>query len=195
LPAPDDSTPLRIACVATLHPRKRPGDLVVALADVRQHVPHAELRFVGGGNVQEAERLRRLARELCVEEAVTFAGEVRDVPSEMARCRVVALPSSCEGVPTALLEAMAAARPVVATRVGHVSSIVTDGVEGYLFEVGDLATLADRLVRILATPALGRAMGGAARTRAAGHDVRDVARELLDTLRSASHRRVEMART
>jgi glycosyltransferase involved in cell wall biosynthesis len=190
LPAPDGSTPPRIACVANLHPRKRLGDLIAALPGVRQAVPHAELRLVGGGNAQEVERLQQLARELCVAEAVTFAGAVRDVPAEIARCRVVALPSSCEGVPTALLEAMAAGRPVVATRVGHVSSIVTEAVEGYLFEVGDVATLTDRLVQILATPALGRAMGEAGRRRAASHDVRDVARDLLEALRGASVRRV-----
>lgn len=191
LPAPDDSTPLRIACVANLHPRKRLGDLIVALVGVRHAVPHAELRFVGGGNAQEAERLQQLARELRVEDAVTFAGAVRDVPSEIARSRVVALPSSCEGVPTALLEAMAAGRPVVATRVGHVSTIVADAVEGFLVEVGDVPALTDRLIQVLAVPALAHVMGEAARRRAASHDVRQVARELLDVLRGACIRRLE----
>jgi glycosyltransferase involved in cell wall biosynthesis len=186
LAAPDDSTPLRIACVANLHPRKRLGDLIAALHDIRRVLPAAELRLVGGGNTQEAERLAQLAREVGVDEGVSFAGVVRDVPSEIAKARVVALPSSCEGVPTALLEAMAAGRPVVATRVGHVQSIVDDGVEGFLFEVGDVPTLTDRLITVLSAPALVRAMGEAARRRAASHDVRQVARELLDALRTAA---------
>jgi glycosyltransferase involved in cell wall biosynthesis len=186
LPAPDESTALRIACVANLHPLKRLGDLIIALGDVRRVLPDAELRLVGGGNAQEAERLAQLAREVGVDEFVSFAGVVRDVPSEIAQARVVALPSSCEGVPTALLEAMAAGRPVVATRVGHVSSIVDDGVEGFLFEVGDVPTLTDRLIQVLTAPALAHAMGEAARRRAASHDVRQVARELLDALRAAA---------
>lgn len=186
LPAPDDSTPLRIACVANLHPRKRLGDLIVALRDVRRVLPGATLRLIGGGNAQEAERLAQLARELGVHEDVSFAGVVRDVPAEIAQARVVALPSSCEGVPTALLEAMAAGRPVVATRVGHVSGIVDDGVEGFLFEVGDVPTLTDRLIQVLTAPALAHSMGEAARRRAASHDVRQVARELLDALRAAA---------
>jgi glycosyltransferase involved in cell wall biosynthesis len=186
LPAPDETTPLRIACVANLHPRKRLGDLIAALDGVRRVLPEAELRLVGGGNTEEAGRLARLARERGVGDAVSFAGVVRDVPSEIASARVVALPSSCEGVPTALLEAMAAGRPVVATRVGHISSIVEDGVEGFLFDIGDVPTLTDRLIRLLAAPALARAMGEAARMRAASHDVRQVARELFDALRAAT---------
>ena len=188
LPAPDDSTPLRIACVANLHPRKRLGDLIVALRDVRRVLPEATLRLIGGGNMQEAERLSQLARELGVHDDVSFAGVVRDVPAEIAQARVVALPSSCEGVPTALLEAMAAGRPVVATRVGHVNGIIDDGVEGFLFEVGDVPALTERLTRLLTAPALAHAMGEAARRRAASHDVRQVARELLDALRAAAGR-------
>jgi glycosyltransferase involved in cell wall biosynthesis len=186
LAPPDPDTPQRIVCVANLHPRKRLGDLVIALAGIRRELPTAELRFVGGGNDQEAQRLARLARDLDVTDAVSFAGVVQDVPAEIARARVVALPSSCEGVPTALLEAMAAARPIVATNVGHVASIVDDGVEGFLVDVGDQAALTERLLRVLRTPSLAAAMGGAARERAATHDVRQVAGEWLEALRRAA---------
>jgi glycosyltransferase involved in cell wall biosynthesis len=186
LPPPDHDTPPRVVCVANLHPRKRLGDLVLALTGIRRELPHAELRFVGGGNAQEAERLARLARDLDVADAVSFAGIVQDVPAELVRARVVALPSSCEGVPTALLEAMAAARPVVATTVGHVASIVDDGVEGFLVEVGDQAALTERLLRLLTTPTLAATMGRAARQRAAAHDVQHVAGEWLEALRRAA---------
>ena len=67
-----------------------------------------------------------------------------------------------------------------------VQSIVDDGVEGFLFEVGDVPTLTDRLITVLSAPALVHAMGEAARRRAASHDVRQVARELLDALRTAA---------
>lgn len=185
IPDPDASTPMRIVCVANLHPRKRLGDLIRALARVRRDVPGAELRLVGGGNDVEAERLRAMAATAGVADAVRLTGMLPDVAPEIARARVVALPSSCEGVPTALLEGMAAGRPVVATAVGHVSSIVDQGVEGFLVPAGDVIALGDRLTQLLLDPALAARMGQAARARSADHDVRVVSKRLLDALRSA----------
>lgn len=187
VPPPDPSVPLRIVCVASLHPRKRLGDLIVALSDIRRDVPTAELRLIGGGNPAEGERLVQLAHELGVADRVTLTGVVQDVPAELSQARVIALPSSCEGVPTALIEGMAAGRPVVATRVGHVASIVDDGVEGFLIDVGDLPALTERLRRLLLSPVLAATMGAAGRRRALTHDVRQVAQELLQALRAAAH--------
>ena len=186
LPDPDASTPARIVCVANLHPRKRLRDLVMALPQVRRHVPDAEVRFVGGGSADEAARLTALAEELGLADGVSLAGSKADVAPEIAEARIMALPSSCEGVPTALLEAMAAGRPVVATSVGHVSSIVDEGVEGFLVQPGDIASLADRMIRLLSDRALAARMGRAARARAAAHDVRVVAGRLLTALREAA---------
>jgi glycosyltransferase involved in cell wall biosynthesis len=179
---PDVHTPQRITCVANLHPRKRLADAIVALASIRCSAPDAELRFVGGGDAAERARLERIAAHAGVADVVSFAGQTSDVASEIAQARIVALPSSCEGVPTALLEAMAAGRPVVSTRVGHVDSIVDDGVEGFLVEVGDINTLAARITRLLLRPDLAGRMGAAGRRRADRHDVRRVAADLLGTL-------------
>jgi glycosyltransferase involved in cell wall biosynthesis len=77
---------------------------------------------------------------------------------------------------------MAASRPVVAARSGHVESIVTDGIEGFLVPVGDVAALTDRLIRVLGDVELAQRMGEAARRRAMRHDVERVARVLLDLL-------------
>jgi glycosyltransferase involved in cell wall biosynthesis len=183
---PDVTTPLRIVCVANLHPRKRLGDLVRALAQVKTTVPGAELRLVGGGSDTESERLIRLARDLGVDDSVTLTGMLPDVVPEIANARVVALPSSCEGVPTALLEGMAAGRPVVATNVGHVSSIVDEGIEGFLVPLGDVTKLAERLTRLLNDPVLASRMGTAARGRSVIHDVRGVSRRWLDALRAVA---------
>ncbi len=188
LPVPDATTPMRIVCVANLHPRKRLGDLIEALAVVRAEVPSATLRFVGGGNDAERARLTRLAEFRGLASAVSFAGPVEDVAAELAAARVAALPSSCEGVPTALIEAMAAARPVVATRVGHVRSIIADGVEGWLVAPGDVPALASRLAHVLADQDASREMGLAGRRRAAAHDVVRVARAQLAALRAARQR-------
>jgi glycosyltransferase involved in cell wall biosynthesis len=186
VPDPDASTPLRVVCVANLHPRKRLGDLILALAQIADCVPEATLRLVGGGSAAEAERLRALAADHGLAERVSLAGVTTDVPSEIASSRIVVLPSSCEGVPTALLEGMAAGRPVVATNVGHVASIVDDGIEGFLVTPGDILTFAERLLRLLSDPELAARMASAARTRALAHDVRIVARVLLGTLREAA---------
>jgi len=186
LPMPHAATPLRVVCVANLHPLKRLGDLITAFDRVRTEVRGADLRLVGGGNDREHERLARLAADLGLTGQVSFAGAVRDVAAEVARARVVALSSSTEGVSTALIEGMAAGRPVVATRVGHVHTIVDDGVEGYLVDVGDVSAMADRIVRLLSDAHLAHAMGLAGRRRAAGHDVVDVARHVLDALRTAA---------
>jgi glycosyltransferase involved in cell wall biosynthesis len=184
IPFADEATPLRIVCVANLHPRKRLGDLVNAFAHVKASVPHAELRVVGAGTPPDVESLRTLAATTGAEHSIAVAGLVSDVAPEIRMARVVALPSSCEGVPTALLEAMASGRPVVATNVGHVSSIVDEGIEGFLIPLGDITALADRLTRLLVDPALALRMGRAARVRSTGHDVRVVARRWLDALRA-----------
>jgi len=186
IPDPDESTPARIVCVANLHPRKRLADLVQALAHVRRRIPRAELRLVGGGSHAQAESLMALASELGVGDGVTLAGMLPDVAPEIQSARVVALPSSCEGVPTALLEGMAAGRPVVSTNVGHVSSIVDEGVEGFLVALGDVALLAHRLTQLLSDSALAARMGTAARARTRNHDVRVVATRWLDALRAAA---------
>jgi glycosyltransferase involved in cell wall biosynthesis len=187
-----DAAP-HVACVANLHPRKRLGDLIDAFVDVRRRVPGATLRFVGGGPVSERDRLMRLAADRGLSDAVSFAGPVDDVAPELARAQIMALPSACEGVPTALLEAMAAGRPVVATRVGHVGSIVDDGVEGWLVDLGDVAALAGRIVTLLTSAGTRARMGAAARQRARTHDVAHVARRQLGALREARQRVVLQA--
>ena len=186
IPDADAATPRRVVCVANLHPRKRLGDVILALEQIGDCVPDATVRFVGGGSADEAARLTALAADRGLAARVSLAGVTPDVAPEFASARVVALPSSCEGVPTALLEGMAAGRPVVATNVGHVSTIVDDGVEGFLVSPGDVLALAERLLRLLTDATLAARMGTAARGRAASHDVRAIARTLLDSLRTAA---------
>ena len=186
LPPADASTPPRIVCVANLHALKRLGDLVVAVSRLRAELPEVRVRFVGADRTGESERLRRVARDAGVEDACEIVGFHSDVAGDIAAARVFALPSGCEGVPTAMLEAMAAARPVVVTDVGHIRSVVDDGVEGFLVAPGDVGALADRLRTLLVDPVRARAMGEAARVRARAHDVRTVARRLRSVLERAA---------
>jgi glycosyltransferase involved in cell wall biosynthesis len=179
------AAPPRILALANLHPRKRLDDLIAAMPRVRSQVPGAVLRIAGDGQPSRRETLQQLAQQLGVSAAVDLAGWVADVRPELSWCTVVALPSACEGVPTALLEAMAAARPVVATRTGDVASLLDDGAAGLMVEAGDVGALAEALVRVLSDPMLARRLGAAGRTRARRHDVRPIAARVLDVLRGA----------
>jgi glycosyltransferase involved in cell wall biosynthesis len=189
LQAPDLDTPLRIVCVANLHARKRLGDLVTAVARLREELPAVCVRFVGADDGREAARLGAMAGELGMEDVCELVGFHADVTADIAASRVFALPSGCEGVPTAMLEAMAAGRPVVMTDVGHIQSVVRDGVDGFLVAAGDVDALTDRLRRLLVNPVLAAQMGAASRSRARSHDVGAVAARLRSVLERAASSR------
>jgi glycosyltransferase involved in cell wall biosynthesis len=178
--------PPRILTIANLHPRTRLADLIPVMRQVRLRVPRAELRVVGDGPESRVTELRARIAEAGLSDAIVLAGSQSHIERELAAARVVALPSISEGVPTMVLEAMAAARPVVAMRVGHIGHVLTDGGEGFLALPGDLNGFAVRLVTLLEHPELALKMGAAGRTRAATHDVRGVACDLLRVLRRAA---------
>jgi glycosyltransferase involved in cell wall biosynthesis len=90
---------------------------------------------------------------------VTFAGVRTDVPVLMASCDVFAMASRWEGFGLVFAEAMAAARPVVATRVSAVPEVVADGESGILVEPGDVVGLSSAIVRVLSDRPLSGRMG------------------------------------
>ena len=110
------------------------------------------------GEGPERPRLEATAAELGLGERVRFAGAVTDVRPFLAEARVVALTSDHEGLPNALLEAMASGRPVVATRVGGVPELVRDGVDGLLTDA-DPASIARALTTLLSSPGEAERMG------------------------------------
>jgi glycosyltransferase involved in cell wall biosynthesis len=186
VPTITSDLPLRILTISNLHPRKRLTDLIPVMRQVRQRVPRAELRVVGGGPTARMTELRDRIAQAGLSDAIVLAGPQSHIERELAMARVVALPSISEGVPTVVLEAMAAARPVVAMRVGHIGHVLTDGSEGFLALPGDLNGFAVRLITLLEHPELAMRMGAAGRTRAVTHDVRVVASDLLRVLRRAA---------
>lgn len=125
---------------------------------------------------------QRLFAKQGLSEAVRFLGHLDDVTSFYASCDVVVLTSpqrSIEGSPNALLEAMAMARPVVATRVGGVPELVRDGLDGFLAEPDDPEGFAGHVVRLLDSGALRKSMGESGRCRAAeSFDASQVAKQL-----------------
>jgi glycosyltransferase involved in cell wall biosynthesis len=155
--------------VGNLSPRKGLFHLLRAFARVAQAQPKARLTIVGKAR-EEAflARLKAEAHSLGLAEKVEFTGQVAEerLLALYRACDVLALPSVEETSPVVIAQAMAAGKPVVATRVGGVPYMVHEGETGYLVEYGDDDTLAERLIRLLGDATLCRRMGKAARKEA-----------------------------
>jgi glycosyltransferase involved in cell wall biosynthesis len=113
-----------------------------------------ETRFVIAGEGPLRPDLERRARALGLGDRVRFVGYRRDIPDFLAAIDLYALPSLWEGLPLSLLEALAAGKPIVATRVGGNPEIVEDGVHGHLVPARDEAALADAVLRVRRDAAL-----------------------------------------
>lgn len=159
----------RMLFAGTLIPLKRVLDLVDVLPQVLLQVPDAHLRVAGGvGDPHYAAQVQARVRDLGLEDRVDLLGEIGTdaLVEEYRRAALLVLPSSQETSPMVIGEAMAAGVPVVATRVGGVPYLVEHGVTGWTVEVGDLETLAQRLVDVLSDPARATALGAAGRAEA-----------------------------
>jgi colanic acid/amylovoran biosynthesis glycosyltransferase len=161
--------PDRVLCVASLWPKKGHAHLVDALALLAERRPGIALQLVGDG--PERERILRRASERGVAERVSLLGarSSEDVRAALAEARVFALPSvrlpsgRMEGIPVALMEAMASGVPVVATRLSGIPELVQDGVTGLLVEPGDVHGLAAAMARVLEDDALAAELARAGR--------------------------------
>jgi glycosyltransferase involved in cell wall biosynthesis len=142
---------------------KRTSDVLLAFKRLRERGVDARLCMVGDG--PDREPLERRAHELGIMRNTLFLGYQEDVAPFYAAFDAMILPSGNEGTPVSAIEALAAGRPVVATRVGGVPDVVRDGEDGFLVDTGDVDTLADRLVQLAEDSDLRRAMGEAGRSR------------------------------
>jgi glycosyltransferase involved in cell wall biosynthesis len=156
---------LVIGSVARLAPEKDPDTLLKAFARVAAELPQARLVLVGTGPLEQ--RLRRRATTMSLDGKVQFTGPRDDVQRLLPACDVVALTSRHEGLGLALVEALAAGVPVVATDVGGVGEVVHHGRTGLLVPPGDVPAIAKALNRVLADPQLRAAMSAEAGRRAA----------------------------
>ena len=142
---------------------KRPGDVVEIFDRVQKRIP-AVLLMVGDG--PERSRADRSVRDKGLEHRVHFLGKQDNIEQWLGISDLLLLPSEMESFGLVALEAMACEVPVVASRVGGVPEVVTDGLEGYLAEVGDIASMADCALRILEPPQVRIEMGRRAREKA-----------------------------
>jgi N-acetyl-alpha-D-glucosaminyl L-malate synthase BshA len=132
--------------LSNFRPVKRVLDCVRILAEVRKSVP-AHLLMAGDG--PERSPAEHLARELKLDRHISFLGKQSHVERLIPLAHVLLMPSQLESFGLVALEAMACGVVPVATRVGGVPELITDGEDGYLEAPGDIAAQAARVVRLL----------------------------------------------
>lgn len=161
--APGPHEGVRLIFVGRITAIKGLRVLLAAFARARATRPGLHLTLVGDGD--DRAHLERLAAPLGG--AVHFAGYLSQgaVAAALAESDAMVLPSFAEGLPVVLMEAMASARPVIATQVAGVSELVEDGVSGFVVPPGDEDALADRIGRLADDPGLRARMGTAGRER------------------------------
>ena len=142
--------------VSNFRPVKRISDCIRVMAALKGRV---RARLVMCGDGPERGDAERLARELGVADEVLFVGQVPNIADYLSVADLLLLPSLTESFGLAALEAMTCEVPVVATRVGGLPEVVRDGATGYLVEVGDVETMAERAFEILSDEARRREMG------------------------------------
>lgn len=180
--APPSPVPGRLVMVARVVAPHRRHDLVVAaLPELRKQHPSAHAVFVGEGPATDD--VRDQAEALGVGEAVSLVGARSDVPEQLAWAAVAVHACSYDGCSLAVLEAMAAGRPIVASRVGGMDELVVEGVTGRLCG-DDPSAWAAVLAELLDDAAAAEAMGAAARARAVERFSRErMAARILTTYR------------
>lgn len=153
---------LLIGIVGRLHEQKAHGDLFQALTRLAQ-VRDKPLNclVIGTGDLQDV--LKQQVKDLGLDDCVIFTGMRTDVPRLVAALDVFVMSSHWEGLPIALLEAMASSKAVLCTRVGGIPDVVTDGDNGLLVEPRDVPQFAKRLDDLLQDPALRTRLGQRAR--------------------------------
>lgn len=161
---PDDA--MLVGTVGRLSQEKGGVDLLIrAMSHLQRDNPRLRLIVVGDGLLRPG--LEKLSAE--IDAGVLFTGTRNDVPRLLGAMDIFVLPSLKEAMPVALLEAMAAGLPVVATNVGGIPEIVRSGETGILIPPGDEESLRSALAEIIADPAGRRALGEAGRAHVQAH--------------------------
>ena len=178
-----DGKPL-IGLVGRILPGKGQLEFVQAAHRVLMHLPEARFVIVGdprAGNPEYSQQVVDLIREKNLTKQILLTGWRNDVKEITAAMDVLVLASTNfpEGMPNAIIEAMALRKPVVATDIPGPTEVVADQETGYIVPPGDIQAMADRIVLLLADPEKAQAMGAAGRKRVEQlFNVRDVARTL-----------------
>ncbi len=171
----------RVLFLGRLGERKGLAELINAIAGIHQEVPGIHLDIGGDGDDSP---FRDLVDKHGLQSCVTFHGWIAgdDKANLLQSTAVLALPSYNEGLPMAILEAMAAGVPVVASDVGGIPDAIEDGAEGLLVKAGDEPGLSHALARLLTDAALRDRLGANARAKVRRHFAVDRVLAELGTL-------------
>ena len=153
-----------VMAVGRLAPQKRVADLIWSMQLLRQADQRAYLVIVGDGPLRAS--LEQYAREVEVISHVRFLGHRPDAASLLHHADIVWLGSEFEGMSNSLMEAMACARPIVATAIPPNQELIAHGVHGYLVNVGDSAGFAQYSLKLLNDTDLVTRLGTAAQQKA-----------------------------
>lgn len=172
-PQPLPEGPIRLVSIGRFAEQKGQMMLVRAMARLRPQHPDLHLVLVGDGEMRGD--LERAIADHGLSSAITLTGwlDEEGVRAQLAAAHAMILPSFAEGLPMVIMEAMAAARPVIATYIAGIPELVRPGDTGWLVPAGDVQALANAVAELAATPATRlEAMGQAGRARVlARHDV------------------------
>lgn len=151
-----------VGMVARLDLKKGFEYLLRAANELRGSFPELKVVIVGEG--PDRSEIEGMIQRLGLQSSVILAGQRSDMPAVYAAMDVFVLPSLNEGLPMTILEAMAASKPVIATRVGAIPKVIQDGETGLLVDPGDSDGLRNALARLLTDSGLCSRLG------AEGHD-------------------------
>jgi glycosyltransferase involved in cell wall biosynthesis len=177
---------LVVGTIGWLLPIKGPMYLLKAMEIVWQTHPGIQLIYVGKGDLEED--VKKEAHRMGVFEKVTFLGWRDDIPEIMQVLDIFVLPSLNEGMGRVLVEAMAAGRPIVASKVGGIPDLVKDGQNGFLVKPGDANDLSSAIKKLLNDKKVREEMGRKGRAMAGDYSVEKMI-EKIDALYTNLYRR------
>jgi len=152
-----------IAVIGSLYPVKGQINLIEAMPTILDKHPKAHLAVIGRGKMRE--KLEQRVAELGIKKSVTFTGFREDAREALPAFDLIVVPSRYEGLSLLVIEAMASARPIVATHVGGNPEAIVNGESGLLVPPDDLPALADACLHLIGDEAFARQMGEAAQKR------------------------------
>lgn len=175
--------------VGRLWPEKNPLFLLEAFATIAKLVPQAKLLIVGGGPLKQ--EMGEFVKETGLNDKVVFAGVRKDVDRLLAAIDIFVLPSLTEGCPTALLEAMASGKTIIASRIPSIQEIVKDGADAVLIDPHNSEELKKAILLLYDSPDLRAKLGLNAKQKAQLYDADKLHEQILRIYDAMVHQVVQ----
>ncbi|MFA5200198.1 MAG: glycosyltransferase family 4 protein [Candidatus Omnitrophota bacterium] len=159
-----DKDELAVGMVACFKPQKSPLDFVKIASAVKREICGIKFIMVGDGQLRN--KVYSLIKELGLQDKIILAGWRQDIAFILSALDIFVLTSLWEGLPIAVLEAMAAGKPIVATDTGGISEVIENGKSGYLVKPKDSQAMQNRITELLRSRQKREEFSGLARERA-----------------------------